>query len=204
MKNPFQPTKFVSSIARPEQLPPEEGREIAFAGRSNVGKSSVINVLTQQRGLARVSKTPGRTQMINRFLVAEKRWLMDLPGYGYAKVPESMKKQWQVLLTRYIEQRQSLCGLVLIMDCRHPNTAFDTQMLNWLAPRQLPVHVVLNKADKLSNSARIKTLRDAEKFLKTLPLETSVQLFSAQKKTGLPDLQRLLSLWLNLTAHRSN
>jgi GTP-binding protein len=145
----FRHAKFEISIARPQDLPPPNGAEVAFAGRSNAGKSSAINTLVGHTRLAFVSKTPGRTQLINVFRLLNGAALIDLPGYGYAKVPEAIRKQWVRLLENYLTYRESLIGLVLIMDARRPLTPLDCQMLDWFAPTGKPVHVLLSKCDKL-------------------------------------------------------
>lgn len=156
--------------------------EIAFAGRSNAGKSSALNAITGRKALARTSKTPGRTQLVNFFSLDGERRLVDLPGYGYAKVPEAMRRHWRELMESYFVERRSLVGLVLVMDCRHPLTDFDQQMLAWSNANHCPVHILLTKADKLSRGAGSATLH---KVRKAVGENASVQLFSATKKTGL-------------------
>ena len=154
----LQKAKFLTSANHINELPEDDGLEIAFAGRSNAGKSSAINSLSRQNRLAYVSKQPGRTQLVNFFEIEERKYLVDLPGYGYAKVPESMRKHWQKTLPAYLQQRQSLVGLVIVMDIRNPLTALDINMLDWFAPRQKPIHVLLTKCDKLSKDKQNKTL----------------------------------------------
>lgn len=177
------------------QLPADEGIEVAFAGRSNAGKSSALNTLTQQKSLARTSKTPGRTQLINVFTLDEDNRLIDLPGYGYAKVPQSMKKLWQDELARYLQTRNCLKGLVLLMDIRHFLKDTDVQMLEWASEVGLPVHCLLSKADKLKSGAKSKALMQCKKAVKELHPEASVQAFSSLKKTGLETLFAKLDSW---------
>lgn len=176
--------------------PPDVGREVAFAGRSNAGKSSCINALARQKQLARASKTPGRTQLINFFTLDEERRLVDLPGYGYAKVSHSMKEEWQRHLGEYLQGRFSLRGLILLMDIRHPLTDFDQNMLAWAAERRLPVHCVLTKADKLNRGPALNALQAAKKELKALGFDCTAQLFSALKLDGLEALGDKLGEWL--------
>lgn len=196
MNTDFRQAKFLLSVAKFTQLPADDGCEIAFAGRSNAGKSSVLNVLTDQKSLARVSKTPGRTQLINFFQLTEHQRLVDLPGYGYAQVAESVKRHWQNLLDNYLNKRQCLTGLVVIMDIRHPLKEFDQHMLAWAEQKQLAVHIVLNKSDKLgrsgSNQAKFKVLKAVGKSDRV-----TCQTFSALKKDGLTELQEQLTRWLN-------
>ena len=196
----FQAATFTTSAPTLKQCPDDTGCEVAFAGRSNAGKSSAINTLTRIRGLARISKTPGRTQMINFFAVGEGRRLVDLPGYGYAKVPIAMKIQWDKHLAEYLQERNSLGGLILLMDIRHPLQDYDQQMLNWAAQAGLPVHVLLTKSDKLKRGPAKNMLMTVEKRLRDMdPARTllSVQIFSSLKKEGLPQLEAQLSHWLN-------
>ncbi len=178
--------------------PPDTGLEVAFAGRSNAGKSSCINTLARQKQLARASKTPGRTQLINFFTLEEgdQRRLVDLPGYGYARVSHDMKDEWQRHLGEYLQGRGSLCGLVLLMDIRHPLTDFDQNMLAWARRRNLAVHCVLTKADKLNRGPALNALQAVKKELKTLGFEASAQLFSALKVSGLEELGDKLGEWL--------
>ena len=184
----YQKAIFLLSVANLSQLPPDEGIEVAIVGRSNAGKSSVLNQLTQNKGLARVSKTPGRTQLINLFGLDDHCRLADLPGYGYAKVPPSMKKKWQALLDSYLRTRECLHGLILVMDIRHPLREFDQLMLGWTSQCDLPVHILLNKSDKLTQSAASKTLREVKEALKEFTNEISVQTFSAMKGKGVKEL----------------
>lgn len=192
-------THFALSAPTLALCPPDTGYEVAFAGRSNAGKSSAINTITQQKQLARSSKTPGRTQMINFFHVGSKQSrLVDLPGYGYAQVPEAMKIKWQKELENYLVNRQSLVGLVLLTDIRHPLKYFDEQMLHWAKDGKLPVHVLLTKADKLKRGAQKTTLLTVKKQLQALDLPFSIQLFSALNKEGIDELADVLGDWLHL------
>jgi GTP-binding protein len=177
------------------QLPPDKGIELAFAGRSNAGKSSAINTITRQRGLARVSRTPGRTQMINHFIVDEGRFLVDLPGYGYAKVPQKTRHHWQHALQAYLTTRASLRGLLLVMDIRHPLQESDWQMIEWCSTAGLDLHILLTKADKLSRVAANQTLRATAQELETAGVQASLQLFSAHDQAGLEDVHTLLDEW---------
>jgi GTP-binding protein len=190
----FHSAAFYRSASAPEDLPASAG-EIAFAGRSNAGKSSALNALTGRR-LAFVSKTPGRTQLINFFALGADRFLVDLPGYGYAKVPAATRAPWEKLLGGYLQERAALRGMVLVMDVRHPLTELDRRMLAWFGPTRKPVHVVLAKADKLSRSAALVTLRKAERDLAALSPNFSAQLFSSLKKTGLEEAQAVMQGWL--------
>lgn len=191
----YQTAKYLLGAAKLAQLPPDEGIEVAFAGRSNAGKSSALNTLTQQKSLARTSKTPGRTQLINVFTLDEQRRLIDLPGYGYAKVPEAMKLQWQEELSRYLQQRQCLRGLVLLMDIRHFLKDSDQDMLLWAAEVGLPVHCLLSKADKLKQGAKSKAVLQCKQAIKQLHPDASVQAFSSLKRDGLDQLYKVLDKW---------
>lgn len=193
-------TKFLLSAPTFKLCPEDTGFEVAFAGRSNAGKSSAINAITHQKQLARSSKTPGRTQMINFFMVGdEQARIVDLPGYGYAAVPESMKIKWQKELEDYLVSRQSLAGLILMTDIRHPLKYFDEQMLHWAKDGKLPVHVLLTKSDKLKRGAQKSALLATKKQLEVLDLPFSIQLFSALKKEGMDELALVLGDWLHLT-----
>lgn len=178
--------------------PPEMGYEVAFAGRSNAGKSTAINILTRQKQLARASKTPGRTQLINFFALDEERRLVDLPGYGYAKVPIAMKLAWQKHLAHYLRERHTLRGLILLMDLRHPLSSFDRNMLDWAKQRNLAVHILLTKADKLNRGPAITALIAVRKSLKELNYEGSVQLFSATTRIGLDEAALQIGEWLQM------
>jgi len=200
----LQKAKFLTSANHINELPEDDGLEIAFAGRSNAGKSSAINSLSRQNRLAYVSKQPGRTQLVNFFEIEERKYLVDLPGYGYAKVPESMRKHWQKTLPTYLQQRQSLAGLVIVMDIRNPLTALDINMLDWFAPRQKPIHVLLTKCDKLSKDKQNKTLFSVQKELEnqwTTFYQTpcTAQLFSSLKKIGLEEADGVLETWLSFS-----
>ncbi len=192
-------TTFTLSAPTFKLCPPDFGFEVAFAGRSNAGKSSAINTITQQKQLARSSKTPGRTQMINFFEVGRTdARIVDLPGYGYASVPEAMKIKWQKELEAYLVNRQSLAGLILLTDIRHGLKYFDEQMLHWAKDGQLPVHVLLTKADKLKYGAAKTALLQVKKQLQMLDLPFSIQLFSALKRQGVDELAQVLGTWLHL------
>jgi GTP-binding protein len=193
--NPLQQAHFVKSVPKLEQAPPDEGAEVAFAGRSNAGKSSALNALTGQKSLARTSKTPGRTQQLVFFDIDPQHRLVDLPGYGYARVPQQLKRQWAALMDRYLRERRSLQGVVLIMDCRRPLTEFDQQMLHWCQHSQMPVHVLLTKADKLKYGPAKNTLLQVQRTVRDQPL-VSVQLFSATKNQGLTEARECICEWL--------
>lgn len=195
----FQPTKFITSAANIRQLPDDTGVEIAFAGRSNAGKSSALNTLTRQNSLARTSKTPGRTQLINVFEVAAGKRLIDLPGYGYAKVPVAVKEKWQEALSEYLQKRESLRGLVLLMDIRHPYRDTDQDLLHWAAECKIPVLILLTKADKLKPSQRKSTLLQAREAAMVFGDGVQVEMFSSLNKLGLPQVEEILSQWLNYT-----
>ena len=192
----FRQAKFLKSAQALLDLPPESRREIAFAGRSNSGKSSVINTLANQRQLARVSKTPGRTQLINFFALGEGRFLVDLPGYGYAKVPVATRAPWGRVLGDYLRTRDQLAGLALVMDVRHPLTQLDWELLEWFRPAGRPVHVLLTKADKLSRSAALRTLQEVRNTLAATSPNWTAQLFSSLKRTGIEDADAVLGSWL--------
>lgn len=201
--NLFQNAKFYTTVNHLKDLPPTRA-EIAFVGRSNAGKSSAINTLTNHTRLAYVSKTPGRTQHINFFELANGAFMVDLPGYGYAQVPEAIRTHWVRLLGDYLQHRETLIGLVLIMDARHPLKALDVQMLDFFALTGRPVHILLSKADKLSKNDQIKTLSAVKKDLKpfTERQALSVQLFSSLKKQGMDEVEAVVQSWfakLNLT-----
>jgi GTP-binding protein len=196
-QNPYAQTTFLKSAAKVNQLPPDTGAEVAFAGRSNAGKSSALNCLTGIKSLARTSKTPGRTQLINLFTVAEDdKRLVDLPGYGYAKVALEVKLAWQKNLAHYLEVRQSLKGLVLVMDIRHPLKDLDQMMIDWALQRELPVHILLTKCDKLSKSDIKSTLQAVQKHYELAAHLVSVQAFSSTKKAGVDTLVMQLNAWL--------
>ncbi|MGH8307465.1 MAG: ribosome biogenesis GTP-binding protein YihA/YsxC [Gammaproteobacteria bacterium] len=188
----FRHTRFLKSAASLEDLPSDTGREVAFAGRSNSGKSSVLNAITGVKGLARVSKTPGRTQLVNFFTVTDAQRFVDLPGYGYAKVPAAVRAGWNRLMEDYFSSRQALAGLVLVMDIRHPLRNFDTQMLAWVAPLNLPVLVLLNKADKLSPSAARGVQRSVAAEIGG---RGQMQLFSALSGDGVDSARQTITDW---------
>ncbi len=197
----FSNAHFTQSAPSIRQCPPEIGAEVAFAGRSNAGKSSAINALTSNHKLARTSKTPGRTQLINFFAVSEQQRIVDLPGYGYAKVPLKMKQEWERNLAEYLRERECLRGLVLMMDVRHPMQEFDTTMLNWAIEAEMPVHILLTKADKLKKGPAQATLLAVRKHLKDAQVDdlVTVQLFSSLKRDGIDQLVKQLVMWLALS-----
>lgn len=195
----FRSAHFIKSAEKLSQCPVDQGQEVAFAGRSNAGKSTTLNTLTDQKKLARTSKTPGRTQLINCFglNVADKR-LIDLPGYGFAKVPIAMKVNWQAHMQDYLMNRRSLVGVVLVMDIRHPLKEFDEMMLDWAKSNKMPVHVVLTKADKLKRGPAKSSMLQVKKVLKELEVIGSVQTFSGLSGDGVDELRLKLADWLNL------
>ena len=202
LKNPIiglcQQASFLTSAARVEQCPEDEGYEVAFAGRSNAGKSSALNTLTRA-SLARTSKTPGRTQLLNFFSLDEDRRLVDLPGYGYAKVPIPLKLHWQRHLEAYLGSRNSLMGLVLMMDIRHPLTPFDCLMLDWAVGSKMPMHILLTKDDKLTFGAGKAALMKTQKDIQQKWGNTAtIQLFSSTKRIGIEEAQYVLANWLQL------
>lgn len=192
----FRAATFVGSASRVSEAPADSGCEVAFAGRSNAGKSSAINTLTENSKLARTSKIPGRTQLINFFELAPGRRLVDLPGYGYARVPQAVKEQWHRHLDDYLRSRGSLQGLVLVMDVRHPLREFDLQMVDWCRSSGLPLHALLTKSDKLKQGAARSTLTQVRRELAQLASPCSVQLFSSLKRAGLEELRERLTTWL--------
>jgi GTP-binding protein len=191
----YQKAQFLLSVADLKQLPPDEGIEVAIVGRSNSGKSSILNQLTHNKSLARVSKTPGRTQHINLFRLDDSRRIADLPGYGYAKVPPAVKLHWQKTLDAYLRTRECLKGLILVMDIRHPLKEFDQQLLNWSNAADLPVHILLNKCDKLSSGAMKNTLFEVQKAVTVFDIEVTTQYFSAIKGTGIKEFKEILRQW---------
>lgn len=192
----FNNTEFNISAARLADCPADSVAEVAFAGRSNAGKSSAINAITGQSRLARISKTPGRTQLINFFQVEPHCYLVDLPGYGFAQVPLAVKEKWQAELENYLRRREPLAGIVLLSDVRHPLKEFDQMMLNWAVQSELPVLLLLTKADKLKRGAAQNTLLKIQREVKDLP-EVEVMLFSALKNTGIDAAREKLELWLS-------
>jgi GTP-binding protein len=198
LRNP----EFITAAARPNQWPNQSGIEIAFAGRSNVGKSSAINAIMQRKKLARTSKTPGRTQQIVFFSLdganqEGSRHIVDLPGYGFAKVPIKVRQQWEQYIGSYINERDNLKGLIQLMDIRHPLTDLDLQMLEWCVDIKLPVHILLTKADKLKFGAAKNTLLGVARDLEALQIDCSLQLFSAQNNLGIDDCRELMLEWLS-------
>lgn len=198
MNNYYHRATFLISAAKASQFPNDAASEVAFSGRSNAGKSSAINTLCQNKNLARISKTPGRTQLINFFSLDEQCRLVDLPGYGYAKVPDAIRIGWQKLMENYLGNRSNLRGLVVIMDIRHPLTDYDWRMLDWCTHYQKPAHIVLTKADKLSRGAAASALQQVRHTLKSEGVEASVQIFSSLKKTGNDELEAVMNNWLDL------
>jgi len=194
----FRGATFYITAHHLTDLPPPLGPEIAFAGRSNAGKSSAINTLVDHNRLAFVSKTPGRTQQINFFSLPGGAFLVDLPGYGYAKVQRELRAHWEQLLSTYLQTRGSLFGMVLIMDARHPLTPLDAQMLNWFATTGKPVHVLLSKSDKLSRQEAQKTLRTVQASLREYASNYTAQLFSSSKKQGMEEAEEVIGAWLGI------
>lgn len=198
LDNPYSKAVFLKSAARVSHLPDDSGYEVAFAGRSNAGKSSALNCLTGIKNLARTSKTPGRTQLINLFQVDETRRLVDLPGYGYAKVPLHVKMEWQKNLAHYLEVRQSLKGLILLMDIRHPLKDLDLMMVDWALDRELAVHILLTKSDKLSRSEVKNTVLKVRKYYELAQDLITVQSFSSLKREGVGELIAKLNQWVEI------
>ena len=191
----FSRAAFFTTVNHLQDLPLHGGLEVAFAGRSNAGKSSAINTLANHVRLAYTSKTPGRTQHLNYFDLGDHRFLVDLPGYGYAKVPPEVRAHWEGLLSEYLQTREALCGLVVIMDARHPLTELDEQMLGWFALTGKPVHVLLTKADKLSRQQATVTLNHVKLHLTEHYPHCSVQLFSSLKKVGMDEAEAVIARW---------
>jgi GTP-binding protein len=194
----FKSTEFLQSASALSNAPADFGCEVAFAGRSNAGKSSAINALTGNSKLARTSRTPGRTQLINFFTVSDQVRLVDLPGYGFAKVPLKVKNEWNKQLERYLQHRRSLKGLILLMDIRHPLKDYDRQMIEWATVSEMPVHILLTKCDKLKRGPAKTALLGVKKELKAHEKWVSAQLFSSQNHEGMADLHRTLNWWLTL------
>ena len=191
----FSRAVFFTTVNHLHDLPLHGGREVAFVGRSNAGKSSAINTLANHVRLAYTSKTPGRTQHLNYFDLGDHRFLVDLPGYGYAKVPPDIKAHWERLLSEYLQSRDALCGLVVIMDARHPLTELDQQMLDWFVPTGKPVHVLLTKSDKLSRQQATATLNRVKLHLAQHFPHCSAQLFSSLKKIGMEEAEAVIAGW---------
>lgn len=199
----FNQAQFVTSAATLSACPIDSAAEVAFAGRSNAGKSSAINTITGQTRLARISKTPGRTQLINFFALDPGRYLVDLPGYGFAKVPLAVKNKWQRELERYLREREALVGLILLSDIRHPLKEFDRMMIDWAVQSDLPMHILLTKSDKLKRGAAQNTLLAVRKELAPLS-KLSVQLFSSLKNVGVTEARTKLDDWLTLEDETGN
>jgi len=204
--NPFyQGARFLTAASRIEQAPEDRGREVVFAGRSNAGKSSAINALCHQKALARTSKTPGRTQQLIFFALDEERRLVDLPGYGYARVSETVKLQWQTHMADFLERRRSIVGLVIVMDIRHPLADYDRHMLAWASRGALPVLLLLTKADKLGRGAARSAQLAVEREVRGMHGSGSpvqVMTFSARETTAVGPVQALLDRWLDVPARR--
>lgn len=194
----LQNAVFHTTVAQLRDLPTDSHCEVAFSGRSNAGKSSAINTLAGRVRLAYVSKTPGRTQHLNYFRLGEGRYLVDLPGYGYAKAPVAIRSQWEGLIGPYLQMRRSLAGLVVIMDSRHPLTDLDRGLINWFLPTGKPIHVLLSKADKLNRQQCAETLRQVRQQLGEMGGQLSVQLFSSLKKIGIDEAEAVLGRWLEM------
>jgi GTP-binding protein len=193
----YHKASYLASASGLKNAPPDTGAEVAFAGRSNAGKSSAINAITQQKALARVSKTPGRTQLLNFFRLDDERRLVDLPGYGYAKVPEGMQKSWGKMIESYLSERRALKGVFLVMDIRHPLTEFDRRMVEWCLHFELPLYIALTKADKLSRGAAMDTLHKVRRDLQAdYGLSITLHLFSALKRQGIEEAHAVLDAWL--------
>ena len=191
----FSQAAFYTTVNHLKDLPLHGGKEVAFVGRSNAGKSSAINTLANHTRLAFTSKTPGRTQHINFFELGDDRFLVDLPGYGYAKVPPDVQAHWEHLLSEYLQTREALCGLVVIMDARHPLTELDQGMLDWFAPTGKPVHILLTKSDKLSRQQSTQTLREVKAFLQENFPQCTAQLISSLKKVGMDEAEAVIAGW---------
>lgn len=195
----YQKATFLTSAPDITALPADTGIEVAFAGRSNAGKSSALNTLTRQNSLARTSKTPGRTQLINTFSLDQDRRLIDLPGYGFAKVPLAVKLKWQKSLAEYLMKRDSLKGLVVLMDIRHPLKDLDQDLIHWAVESQLPVLILLTKADKLGPGARKKTVLEVREASLAFMGDITVHAFSSLNKQGLPELEQVLDSWYGMS-----
>lgn len=195
--NALRAAEFMLSVARMSQCPADQGREVAFAGRSNAGKSSALNALCARNKLARTSHTPGRTQQLNFFAVGEGRRLVDLPGYGYAKVPLELRAEWGKLVETYLEKRASLAGVVLLMDARHPLKPQDRMLVDWVMSLERPLHVLLTKSDKLSRGQAAATLAAVRRELAGMG-DASIQLFSSVDGRGVDEARALLGKWLDI------
>ena len=201
MNKLYRQTQYLRSVYSAEHLPAEQGIEIAFAGRSNAGKSSAINTITDHNRLAHVSRTPGRTQMINYFQITDDKYLVDLPGYGFAKVPKAVREHWNLFLDQYFQTRQSLKGLILVMDIRRKLEEQDWQMVEWAVNSEIPLHILLSKADKLKRSEASHLLFKTQKLLEENGVAASLQLFSAKSRLGLEDVHSLLDEWFGINQH---
>jgi GTP-binding protein len=197
MKNIFARTQFLTSAYKVSQLPEDTGLEIAIAGRSNAGKSTTLNTLVGNKKLAKVSKTPGRTQLLNCFDLGDNKRLVDLPGYGFAKVPKKVKAHWQHEINLYLQQRKSLIGVVIVMDIRHPLKEFDRQFLHWADQSGLYSHVLLNKSDKFKSGKRQAALLAVKKEMANISRTSTIQTFSGLKKEGIQELSKTLLSWYN-------
>lgn len=189
---------FHTTVANLRQLPPDSVAEVAFAGRSNAGKSSAINTLADHTRLAHTSKTPGRTQHLNFFTAAPGRYLVDLPGYGFAKTPEEIRGQWDKLVGPYLASRGQLTGLILIMDARRPMTELDCRLIDWFAPTGRPMHILLSKSDKLTRQEQAQAIRETRDFLRNWTVPVTLQLFSSLKKTGVEEAAAMICQWLDV------
>ncbi len=194
----FNATKFLTSIADYTKFPPDTYREVAFAGRSNSGKSSAINAIANIKKLAKTSKSPGRTTLINYFQLDENKFIVDLPGYGYAKVSKQMKRQWDKLITTYLTTRNSIKGIILLMDIRHPLKEFDLHMMDLAEYQNLPIHILLNKADKLTRGPAKNTLLKVQQEVAIFGLDITVQLFSSVTKAGVEEAKEKLTEWFGV------
>jgi GTP-binding protein len=192
LAKPFQQVRFIASAAEPQQLPADEGAEVAFVGRSNAGKSSAINAICGRRRLAFVSRTPGRTQLINLFALTPGTTLVDLPGYGFARVPAEIRSRWEHLLGYYLSRRAALKGLLIVVDARHGITDLDRNMMDWFAPSNKPVHILLTKCDKLGRQEQMRQLSAARRILSDSFPVASVQLFSSVSGEGLDEARRMI------------
>ena len=199
MSLPFQQAQFLKSAGSLQDFPEDTGAEVAFCGRSNAGKSSAINAICQQKNLARTSKTPGRTQLVNFFKLDGDTRLIDLPGYGYAKAPAHMQHQWQDLMESYLVHRHALCGLILLMDIRRPLTEIDWTMIRWSKHYKLALHILLTKADKVSRNAMAKSLTRVTSKLEQHEFHAGTQIFSATQRIGIAQVQEKISAWVSQT-----
>ena len=210
MSNPLARATYLLAAHTPRQLPPDGGFEVAFAGRSNAGKSTALNAMCNQNALARVSKTPGRTQQLVFFDVSppgtspeSPRFLVDLPGYGYAKVPKDLQAHWQAFIDNYFRTREALKGLVVVMDIRHPLREYDLQMLRYAASRGLPAHGLLTKADKFGRGQQMQTMHAVQKQVTAeFGNAVSVQVFSGESKIGIDESRAVVAGWLGITGGR--